>query len=140
MPFSADAARDAALAFLWGRIDYERFVVTPYSERRLKLARMRELLARVGNPQDRLEIVHVAGSKGKGSTAAMIAAMLTACGHRTGLYCSPHLHRVEERFIVDGLPCSGEELGELVDLLRPAVAAMDAAATDENSETGPTFF
>ncbi|MDZ4783047.1 MAG: folylpolyglutamate synthase/dihydrofolate synthase family protein [Planctomycetia bacterium] len=140
MAADSDGAREQALQFLLGRIDFERFVVTPYSERRLKLARMRELLARLGNPQDTLPIVHVAGSKGKGSTAAMIAGMLTAAGYRTGLYCSPHLHRIEERFTVDGLPCEGNELAELVDMLRPAVAAMDAAAEGDPDETGPTFF
>lgn len=140
MSAPSDGARNSALTFLLGRVDYERFIVTPYSERRLKLARMRELLARVGNPQDSLPIVHVAGSKGKGSTAAMIAGMLTAAGRRTGLFSSPHLHQIEERFIVDGLPCSGEELAALVELLRPAVTAMDAAAGGEPHETGPTFF
>ncbi len=140
MAVPSDSARVQALTFLLGRVDYERFVVTPYSERRLKLARMRELLARLGNPQDSLPIVHVAGSKGKGSTAAMIAGMLTAAGYRAGLYCSPHLHRIEERFIVDGQPCDGDELAALVELLRPAVTAMDAAAGGEPYETGPTFF
>jgi len=140
MATSTDASRDAALDFLWGRIDYERFVVTPYSERRLKLARMRELLARLGDPQLAVPIVHVAGSKGKGSTSAMIAGILQAAGRKTGLYCSPHLHRVEERFIVDGLPCEGDELAELVEAVRPAVAEMDAAAASETLETGPTFF
>jgi len=140
MPGSSDQARDQALAFLLGRIDYERFAVTPYGERRLKLARMRELLARLGNPQDALPIVHVAGSKGKGSTSAMIASILTAAGYRTGLYCSPHLHRIEERFMVDGLPCAGHELAEMVEQLQPAVAAMDAAAGGEPYEIGPTFF
>jgi dihydrofolate synthase/folylpolyglutamate synthase len=140
MATSIAAARDAALDFLWGRIDYERFIVTPYSERRLKLARMRELLARLGDPQNDVPIVHVAGSKGKGSTSAMIAGMLTAAGHRAGLYCSPHLHRVEERFVVDGLPCDGDELAGLVDAVRPAVAEMDAVVEGEAFETGPTFF
>ena len=53
---------------------------------------------------DRLRIVHVAGSKGKGSTAAMLAAVLRRAGYRTGLFTSPHLCRVEERFQVDGAP------------------------------------
>ena len=65
---------------------------------------MRTLLARLGNPHQRLRIVHVAGSKGKGSTAAMLAAILRQAGYRTGLFTSPHLCRVEERFQVDGQP------------------------------------
>ena len=61
---------------------------------------MRELLHRLGDPQQRhLPIVHVAGTKGKGSTAAMMAAVLSAAGYRTGLFTSPHLDRVEERIV-----------------------------------------
>ena len=97
----------------------------PCSEEALKLDRMRELLRRLGNPQDGMPIVHVAGTKGKGSTAAMIAAVLSAAGYRTGLFTSPHLDRVEERIAIDGQPCSAEDLAELVELVRPAVEAMD---------------
>ncbi|HAG07787.1 MAG TPA: bifunctional folylpolyglutamate synthase/dihydrofolate synthase, partial [Peptococcaceae bacterium] len=57
------------------------------------LERVRELLARVGNPQDNLCAAHIAGTNGKGSTAAMLASILTAAGYRTGLYTSPHLQR-----------------------------------------------
>lgn len=130
----------AALAYLYGRIDYERAVAMPYGSSELKLDRMRELLDRLGNPQDRLPIVHVAGTKGKGSTSAMIAAVLSAAGHRTGLYTSPHLDRLEERFMVDGRPCSPEELVALVDKLRPVVAEMDRQANLSNGDTGPTYF
>ena len=113
--------REAALRFLAGRIDYERMQSMPCSEEAFKLDRMRELLRRLGNPQDGLPIVHVAGTKGKGSTSAMIAAALSAAGYRTGLFTSPHLYRVEERMAVDGCPCSGDELAELVEQVRPAI-------------------
>ena len=79
----------------------------------LRLARMRRLLRRLGDPQDALRIVHVTGTKGKGSTAAMIAAAISASGVRTGLFCSPHLHRLEERFRIDGREI---EPGELIAL------------------------
>src|SRR3954471_23900892 len=92
--------RPDAMAFLLGRIDYERALAIPYGEREFRLDRMRELLARLGNPQDALQIVHVAGTKGKGSTSAMIAAALSAAAYRTGLYTSPHLHRIEERIMI----------------------------------------
>ena len=130
----------AALAYLYGRIDYERAVAMPYGSGELKLDRMRELLARLGNPQDRLPIVHVAGTKGKGSTSAMIAAALSAAGFRTGLFTSPHLERLEERFMVDGRPCSAAELVTLVDKLRPIVAEMDQHALAGNGDTCPTYF
>src|SRR6202000_54153 len=114
--------RGDALAFLPDRIDYERTAGIPYGTREFKLDRMRRLLARLGNPQDGLPIVHVAGTKEKGSTAAMIAAVLSAAGFRTGLFSSPHLERVEERLMIDGQPCSADELIELVNELRPIVA------------------
>ena len=102
---------------------------------------MRTLLVRLGQPDAGLKIVHVAGTKGKGSTSAMIAAMLTAAGYRTGVFSSPHLERIEERFAVDGEPCGESELVALVDRLRPVVAAMDAeAAAEGDLQGGPTYF
>lgn len=77
------------------------------------LERIRRLLGRLGNPHRGLKFVHIAGSNGKGSTAALLASVLTAAGLRTGLYTSPHLWRFHERFQVDGVPISGEELAEL---------------------------
>ena len=68
------ALRQAALRFLFERIDYERLMTMPYGDREFKLARMHELLERIGNPQRDMPIVHVAGTKGKGSVAAMIGA------------------------------------------------------------------
>ena len=135
------ARPEAALRFLVGRIDYERMQSMPCAEEAFKLDRMRELLRRLDNPQHGLPIVHVAGTKGKGSTAAMIASALSAAGHRTGLFTSPHLDRVEQRIAVDGRPCSGDELAELVEQVRPAVEALDrAAAESDPPEHGPTYF
>jgi dihydrofolate synthase/folylpolyglutamate synthase len=123
------------LDFLFGRLNYERLGM-PRIPSELRLGRMRRLLRRLGDPQDGLRIIHVAGTKGKGSTAAMMAAALTAAGFRTGLYCSPHLHRLEERFCVDGRSASRDELVSLTEALRPIVADLDVCPRHR----GPTFF
>src|SRR5215471_12353108 len=98
---------EQAIRYWFGRINYEQRSPRPSD---LKLDRMRALLDLLGNPQERLRVVHVAGSKGKGSTAAMLAAVLQHAGYRTGLFTSPHLCRVEERVAVDGTSISPEEL------------------------------
>jgi dihydrofolate synthase / folylpolyglutamate synthase len=133
--------RSAAIEWLISRINFERSAVPPYNERQLKLDRMRTLLTRLGQPDAALKIMHVAGTKGKGSTSAMLAAMLGAAGYRTGVFSSPHLERIEERFAVEGMACSAEELINLVDRLRPVCRAMDEedAASSEPSG-GPTYF
>lgn len=69
------------------------------------LEHTREFLRRLGNPQDRFKIIHVAGSNGKGSVCACIDSVLRAAGKKTGLFTSPHLVRIEERFMVEGEPC-----------------------------------
>ena len=122
------------LDFLYGRLNYERAAM-PRSAPELRLGRVRRLLRLLGDPQDALKIVHVAGTKGKGSTSAMIAAGLSASGLRTGLFCSPHLHRLEERFAIDGVEATPDALLALIDLVRPAVERLDGPG-----RRGPTFF
>jgi dihydrofolate synthase/folylpolyglutamate synthase len=133
--------RDAALEFLLQRIDYERALSIPYRRRQFRLDRMRALMERLGDPHRQLSIVHVAGTKGKGSTSAMVASMLTAAGYRTGLYSSPHLVDVEERLNIDGRACTAEELVALVDQVRPHVEALDREARQTGAAApGPTYF
>ena len=79
------------------------------------------MLDAVGNPHRRLKAVHVAGTNGKGSACALLAAALQAAGHRTGLYTSPHLVRFHERIRVDGKDVTGEELARAMDAIRPAL-------------------
>ncbi len=135
---SGDRRQDA-LQFLFGRIDYERMSVLPYWE--LKLRQARELVERLGSPHEQLPIVHIAGTKGKGSTGAMIATVLTAAGYRTGMFSSPHLDRIEERLAIDGEPCSSEEFVELIERIIPVVEEMDrSAAACDPPEFGPTYF
>ncbi len=126
------------LQFLLGRENYERWRTIPYDPARMGLDRMRRLLEAIGSPQRNLPVVHVAGTKGKGSTSAMIAAALSAAGYRTGLFTSPHLERIEQRMAIDGQPCAAEEFALLVDLLRPAVETLDSRTAQ--GQSGPTFF
>ena len=127
-----------SLDYLYGRLNYERLGM-PKGSAELRLGRMRRLLRRLGDPHESLRIVHVAGTKGKGSTSAMLAASLTASGLKTGLFCSPHLHRLEERFRVDGREATASELVALVDAVRPAVDALDAGDR-HYVHRGATFF
>jgi dihydrofolate synthase/folylpolyglutamate synthase len=113
---------EEALAWWFGRINYEVRAATP---RDLKLERMRAVLQRLGNPQDRLRLVHVTGTKGKGSTCAMLAAVAQAAGYRVGLFTSPHLEHVSERVQVDGVPISAQELTARLAEVRPAVEAVE---------------
>ena len=126
--------------FLRSRIDYERAASIPYQKGAFRLDRVQGLLAALGNPQDRLKIVHVAGTKGKGSTSVMIAAALTAAGFRSGLFTSPHLNRIEERIMVDGQPCSEDDFGKWIDVVRPIVEQMDSVRGQDSLEHGPTYF
>ena len=126
----------AAIEFLYGRINYERVQVEAYSTSDFKLERMRVLLSLIGNPHERLPAIHVAGTKGKGSTCAMIASVLTAAGHRTGLYISPHISAFEERMTVDGIRPTPDELVVLVRRLLPAIAHMDSLP----GQMQPTYF
>lgn len=136
---AALSARERASQFLLGRINYERSAVLPYSKRHMKLDRMRQLLTRLGNPDVGLPIVHVAGTKGKGSTSAMIAGVLQEAGYKTGLFSSPHLESIEERFQVNAVPCPGDQLVALVERLRPVVEEMDREAV-AGGALGPTYF
>jgi dihydrofolate synthase/folylpolyglutamate synthase len=114
------------MQFWFGRVNFEQ--KTPLADD-LKLDRIRTLLARLGNPQDQLRIVHIAGSKGKGSTAAMLGAMLQAVGYRTGLFTSPHLAAVEERIQVDRQPIPAAELIDRMDEIRIACTGSDLASS-----------
>lgn len=94
------------------------------------LERLRELLARLGNPEKRCRFVHIAGTNGKGSTAAMLAAVLTASGYTTGLYTSPYLWRFNERIQVDGVQIPDETLCEITEYVAPHALAMADSPTE----------
>ena len=117
-----------ALDYIYSFIDYEK-EPRPRDAASYDLRRMDELLARLGNPHLKARTVHIAGSKGKGSVAVMIASVLTASGYVTGLYTSPHLHTFNERIRVDDRLISDEEIVALVEKLRPEVEVVNEKAT-----------
>jgi len=112
------AAEDYVLSFA----DYERLSRSAVV---FDLARVEALLERLGRPHMAAKSVHIAGTKGKGSTSAMIASMLTASGYRTGLYTSPHLLTIRERIQVDGKPIPEGDFVEVVDRLKPEIEAVN---------------
>ena len=84
-------------------------------------------MEQLGNPQERLRVVHIAGSKGKGSTAALIASVLTRAGYKTGLFTSPHLITPRERCRIDDEPISKSDVAFYIDKLRPVIDAVSTA-------------
>lgn len=108
-----------ALASLDRYANYELNRSVRYTDEVFNLGRVHELLAHLGHPHQAYPTVHIAGSKGKGSAAAMIESMLRAAGYRTGLYTSPHLHTFRERIRVNGELISPQELAGLVEEIAP---------------------
>ena len=120
-----------ALHTIFGRVNFERQPRFDYSAATLNLERMRALLADLGNPQQHFHIVHVAGTKGKGSVCAFTESILRAAGYRTGLYTSPHLHTFRERMRVNGALISRAGLAALVARCRPALEHIPGVTTFE---------
>ena len=94
------------------------------------LGRTQELLEKMGNPEKKLKFVHIAGTNGKGSTAAMTASILRKAGYRTGLYTSPYIYRFHERIQVDGVEISDEELAEITEYVKPLADSMAQSPTE----------
>lgn len=109
-----------ALDYLYSLTNYERVPLGSYSTETLNLDRMRALLAVLGNPQERTRIIHVAGTKGKGSTSAFMASCLQQLGLKTGLYTSPHLSSFRERMRINGELIGVEEVALLAEKVRAA--------------------
>ena len=96
-----------------------------YDNPERSMARMREILDRLGNPQQRFQAIHITGTKGKGSTSAYSESILRHLGYRTGLFTSPHLHSFRERIRVNGELISRDGLAALVSRVRPAMEAVE---------------
>ncbi|MFL2870180.1 MAG: bifunctional folylpolyglutamate synthase/dihydrofolate synthase [Pirellulaceae bacterium] len=123
-----------SLTFLYDRINYES--TSPAANREFKLGRMRKLARLLGDPQNSQKIIHIAGTKGKGSTSQMVASALEQAGHTVGIFSSPHLIKVNERFSINGNSCTDTELYDLINRIQPVVAQMD----DDPDFAGVTFF
>ena len=123
-----DSAFQQALDFIYSFIDFER-QPGPRTRQTWDLRRVEMLLARLGDPHLKAKTVHIAGSKGKGSTAAMTASVLTTAGYRTGLFTSPHLHLYNERIRVDGKYITNDEIVDLVARIKPHVEAVNRDGT-----------
>ncbi|MDD4875737.1 MAG: bifunctional folylpolyglutamate synthase/dihydrofolate synthase [Dehalococcoidales bacterium] len=124
----SDSLYQQTLDYISSYTDYEKKPM-PHAAANYDLRRMDELLARLGNPHLQAKSIHIAGTKGKGSIAAMVAAVLSASGYTTGLYTSPHLHTLRERIKVDGKLISEDELTTLVQKVKPEVEAVNRKAT-----------
>ena len=94
------------------------------------LARIRELLDRLGNPQRQLHFIHIAGTNGKGSTAAMTASVLSAAGWKTGLYTSPYIRRFHERMQINHVPISDTALAAVTEAVAVHARAMEDKPTE----------
>ena len=124
---SVDADYSATIDWLMDFADFERGSLPRRSQPTFALDRIRSLLRRVGDPQLGPRTVHIAGSKGKGSTAATVESVLRAAGLRTGMFTSPHLHSFRERIVIDGALLPLDEFTALAGELRPHVEAELAA-------------
>ncbi len=122
----------AAVEFLNGQTDYEKMSRVGYNQTNFNLSRMLRILAKVGNPHKKIRTLHVAGTKGKGSTCTMIATVLQHAGYKTGLYTSPHFVDIRERIQIDGELVSESDFTRLISKLAPIVTRMQREK--------PTFF
>ena len=122
---------------LFAPINYER--QSPIAPGDFKLSNMYRLLERLGNPHLTCPVIHVAGTKGKGSVCTMIGSILSQAGYRTGIYNSPHLERINQRIIVEGKEVTDADLTGVLKKIEPTLAELDAEA-ERNETKKLTFF
>ncbi len=121
----------SAVKYLLEQTDFERLRVVQYDETTFKLDRMRSLLKGLGDPQDKVALIHVAGTVGKGSTVAMLSAMLQGNGYTVGQYTSPHLVDIRERIVVKNEMISEDSFTELL---------KEVVSISKKEKLSPTFF
>lgn len=103
------------------------------------LERIGEMMEQLGNVQEDLKFIHIAGTNGKGSVSAMLSSVLTAAGYRTGLFISPYIMRFNERMQVNGMPISDEELAEIITEVQPVAESMAERPTEFEIITAAAF-
>ena len=123
---------DSALKYLFSQTDYEQMRRVRYNSDTFSLNRMKALLKKLGEPHKKIRSVHIAGTKGKGSTATMLAEMLKACGYKVGLYTSPHIVDIRERVSINGENIPRAALTQLICRCEPHIEKM--------ADDKPTFF
>lgn len=123
-----------AMKYLFERTDYEKQQKLRYNVTTFDLERMHRLLKSLGNPQNKTRMIHIAGTKGKGSTATMLARMLQANGYKVGLYTSPHVTTLHERIVVDSQMISDKEMLGLINRVHPIIEKLS------HGNAAPTFF
>lgn len=128
---NTETAYNQALDYLYSFVDYSLKHASELAKADFNLDRMFALMDSLGNPQNRYPIIHVAGTKGKGSTSALCASALMAAGYTVGLYTSPHLEDYVERIQINGAPISHGQLVELVEEVKPHVAKIEKLTTFE---------
>jgi dihydrofolate synthase / folylpolyglutamate synthase len=126
-----ETAYNNSLDYLYSFVDYSLKHSSELAKADFNLDRMFALMESLGNPQNKYPIIHVAGTKGKGSVSALCASALQAAGYQAGLYTSPHLMDFVERIQINGEPISHEQLNELIEEIKPHVAKIEKLTTFE---------
>ena len=128
---NTESSYNSALDYLYSFVDYSLKHSSELAKADFNLDRMRALMLELGSPETKYPIIHVAGTKGKGSVSALCASGLRFAGLKVGLYTSPHLLDYTERIQINGQPISHEQMVELVEIVKPAVARIPKLTTFE---------
>jgi len=126
-----EAQYQKTLDYLYSFVDFSLVHSAQFDPSQFDLARVRQLAEKLGNPERAYPIIHVAGTKGKGSVSALCASALQAAHYRVGLYTSPHLEDYAERIQINGQPIPHADLVALVDELRPIIESIPRLSTFE---------
>ncbi len=123
---------DSAMRYLFSMTDYEQMLRVRYNRDTFSLERMFRILKGLDNPHEKIRTVHIAGTKGKGSTVEMLSRMLIACGYRVGVYTSPHIMDIRERIRINDDIISQAAVTRLICEIEPVINSM--------TDARPTFF